>query len=133
MASQRWYQSKTSSSLAYLASEVFIASQLNHPNIVRINDCVFSGHNVALMMDYVPGKCLFDVIAKLYDVGFYRETRLSILEQYAGMLFYPVLRALSYMHENGVSHRDLKPENIMLSFDGDVKLSKLEIILMSLS
>ncbi len=78
--------------------------RLEHPNIIKINhfssdeDCPF------LVMDYIKGESLSDVITKN---GAMDSTRaLKILHQVAD--------ALAHAHKNNVIHRDLKPSNIVI-------------------
>ena len=48
-----------------------------------------------------------------------------ISEQKVKLWIYQVLKALNYMHRNGIFHRDIKPENILLQGDSNIKLADL--------
>jgi serine/threonine-protein kinase len=87
------------------------ASALSHPNIVTIHDIFSEGGSDYLVMEYISGKTLGEMItpggmkpAKLLDVAV------------------QVADALATAHEAGIIHRDLKPGNIMVSDSGVVKL-----------
>jgi len=91
--------------------EAQAASGLNHPNIITIYDIVSDGDAQNLVMEYVPGKTLGELV-------------------HAGGL--PVLLALQYStqmadalstaHAAGIIHRDLKPANVMVTPTGLVKI-----------
>ena len=87
------------------------ASALNHPNIITIYDVVHEGDTQYMVMEYVTGKTLLELIAK---------DRLAVPEaiQYASQM----ADALSAAHSAGIIHRDLKPANVMVTNSGLVKL-----------
>jgi serine/threonine-protein kinase len=85
--------------------EARAANRINHPNIVEITD-FGEGEDglVYLVMEYVPGDSLFQVLA---DAPLPALRALDIAEQIGS--------ALARAHQMGVIHRDLKPENILLA------------------
>jgi serine/threonine protein kinase len=87
------------------------ASALNHPNIMTIYDVVHEGDTQYMVMEYVAGDTLLELIAK---------DGLAIPEtiQYASQM----ADALSAAHRAGIIHRDLKPANVMVTSSGLVKL-----------
>ncbi len=98
---------------AYL-SRWQVATTLSHPHLVRL---------------FHFGRCQINTAQRLYVVMEYAEEDLSqILPQRpltpdeAREMLYPVLDALSYLHEKGFVHGHLKPSNIMV-VDDQVKLS----------
>jgi serine/threonine-protein kinase len=86
-------------------SEIEIAAQLTHPNILALHDSGESGGLLYYVMPYVDGGSLRDRLE--------RERQLPIDE--ALVLARQVASALDYAHERGVVHRDIKPENILLA------------------
>lgn len=84
---------------------------LSHPNIVKIHEIVQTPQEVHLVMDYVEGQDLFDLI-----------TSRLISEEQAKKIFFQIASAVNYSHSLGIVHRDLKPENILIDKDGTVKL-----------
>jgi eukaryotic-like serine/threonine-protein kinase len=82
------------------------ASRLSHPNIISVTDFgrAASGE-LYLVMEYVPGLCLADVIHEARYLPVPRA--LAITRQ--------ILSALAHAHAQGVVHRDLKPANVMLT------------------
>ncbi|MDY6781544.1 MAG: serine/threonine-protein kinase [Cyanobacteriota bacterium] len=79
-----------------------------HPNIVRVRDSFQEGEVHGLVMDFVPGENLFQVVK--------RRGRLSEAE--AISYFQQIGDALATMHEAGLVHRDAHPGNIILRGDG---------------
>jgi len=95
-----------------LIKETQKSRKLSHPNIVRIHDLHTDGHQKFLVMEYIDGKTLDDVLAEKEDGKFTLEELLPIAEQVAA--------GLDYAHSCKVLHRDLKPSNIMIEKSGRV-------------
>ena len=91
--------------------EAQAASRLNHPNIVTLHDIANDGGVDYLVMEYVPGKTLKELI---------RPEGLPISE--AGGYAIQLAGALAVAHAAGLIHRDIKPANIMVTSDGQVKV-----------
>ena len=91
--------------------EARAASLLNHPNIVTIYDIVEIDGMHILVMEYVEGKPLSEVVSKA-------AVNPADVERYARQ----IASALSKAHSEGIIHRDLKPANIMITSSGVVKL-----------
>jgi len=85
---------------------------LRSENIVQVYDLTEVDGAPAIVMEYVEGKSLEDMILN----GVQSE---ELLVKVAAS----VLNALSYAHERGVVHRDIKPGNILVSEDGIVKVT----------
>ena len=77
---------------------------LQHPNIVRIYDAGIYENKYFIVMDYIEGKTLKDLIKKEGKIEI--ERAVKIIEQ--------VCDSLSYAHKNSVIHRDVKPSNIII-------------------
>ncbi|MCM8536658.1 MAG: serine/threonine protein kinase [Lentisphaeraceae bacterium] len=92
-----------------------LAAKVNHKNIVRIYDAGHEGKTYYMVMEYIDGGNILELIA---EVG--RLTPEAVVD-YAIILADALIEA----HELGVIHRDIKPENIMLTKDGKVKLADL--------
>ncbi len=84
-----------------------VISALQHPSIIGATDCGVDSGKVFLVMEYVQGECLLDVLK--------REGRLTSLR--AVNIFVQISDALAYAHSQGIIHRDIKPSNVMLSRD----------------
>jgi len=91
--------------------EAQAASALNHPNIITIYDIVTEGDTQYMVMEFVAGKTLLELIPK-------DGLRLPQAIPYAAQM----AEALSAAHAAGIIHRDLKPANVMVTGNGLVKL-----------
>ncbi len=91
--------------------EAQAASALNHPNIITIHDIITDGDTDYMVMEYVNGKTLVDLIPK---GGLRAPQVLKYTVQMAD--------ALNAAHAAGIIHRDLKPGNVMVTDSGLVKV-----------
>ncbi|XFA72422.1 serine/threonine-protein kinase [Thermosynechococcaceae cyanobacterium Okahandja] len=79
-------------------------AQFQHPHIVRVSDCFIEGGRPFIVMDYIAGQTLSQVIQHQGPLP--EKTALHYIRQVAS--------ALELVHEHGILHRDVKPDNIML-------------------
>jgi serine/threonine protein kinase len=94
--------------------EAQLGAALNHHNIVTVYDTLSGRDGVLIVMEYVPGQPLSELIGAVEPGEAIRILR-------------DVARGLDYAHLKGVVHRDVKPANILLRDDGVVKLSDLGV------
>lgn len=87
-------------------------ARLRHPAIVQVYDVIIDAGDPWIVMEYVPGRSLAEVIAA--------EKRVD--ERVAAQIGLRVAGALNAAHKAGVLHRDVKPHNILLSPDERVYL-----------
>lgn len=85
------------------------ASSLSHPNVITVFDFGVSEGMAYLVMDYLDGPTVGDLI----DQGG------AVPEREALDIFRQVLRGLAHAHSKGVIHRDLKPRNLVLKVEED--------------
>jgi serine/threonine-protein kinase len=91
--------------------EEAIGLALDHPNVMRIYP-VDDRSRVYMAMEWVDGKLLRQVMAEEGKMPAARAIGITR----------GILKALDYIHKNGVVHRDLKPENIMVGANDSLKL-----------
>jgi serine/threonine protein kinase len=91
--------------------EARAAARVTHPNIAIVHDVIEHEGRPFLVMEYVEGETLADVIRR---ERLPVDRILAILRQLAS--------ALAAAHGKGIVHRDLKPANIQLTPDGSVKI-----------
>ena len=87
--------------------EASLGKKLNHPNIAKVVSIHSANEDLALVMEYIDGKELKDLIP---------EGGMSVDE--VVRLLKPIASALDYLHEQGVVHRDMKPANVRVKPDG---------------
>lgn len=97
--------------------EAKAAASLNHPNIVAVYDWGEEEGLYYIVMEYVEGKSLRELIR---DEG-------SLLPQRAAEIAADIAAALGYAHRNGVVHRDVKPGNVLITSHGQVKVTDFGI------
>jgi serine/threonine-protein kinase len=84
--------------------EARLLSAVEHPAVVRVIDYGEAGVGACLVMEYVEGENLYDVL----QAGAMAPTR-------ALPLLYQLAEGLAAIHDKGIIHRDLKPENVLLT------------------
>ncbi|MEQ8274345.1 MAG: serine/threonine-protein kinase [Deltaproteobacteria bacterium] len=85
---------------------------LQHGNIVHVYDYLKDLESAYIVMEYVDGIDLFDVLAESDKVP----------PDIAAIVAAEVAEGLEYAHYRGIVHRDIKPSNILLSKRGEVKI-----------
>lgn len=75
-----------------------------HPNIVRVSDFFVENDRAYMVMDYIPGQTLEDLV--------FPDRPLP--EAIAIRYIHQIGSALEVVHRNGLLHRDIKPQNIIL-------------------
>jgi eukaryotic-like serine/threonine-protein kinase len=102
---------RTSGGETRFLREARAASTFNHPNIVTIYEIGDTGEHAYIVMEYVEGCSLRDLISR-------NEVKTEKVLDIAGQ----TCDALVEAHSRGIIHRDIKPENILLTDRGRVKL-----------
>ena len=97
--------------------EAEAASKMTHHNIVNLLDVGMDGENRYLVMEYVQGKTLKEVINERGRLSAPLSCQIAIR----------ILSALEHAHRNGIVHRDIKPQNILVHADGHIKVSDFGI------
>ncbi|XP_052563835.1 serine/threonine-protein kinase PAK mbt [Culex pipiens pallens] len=95
-----------------LFNEVVIMRDYHHPNIVETYSSFLVNDELWVVMEYLEGGALTDIV-----------THSRMDEEQIATVCKQCLKALSYLHSQGVIHRDIKSDSILLASDGRVKLS----------
>ncbi len=109
--------SKDADYVSRFQREAEAASKMTHHNIVNLLDVGMDGSDRYLVMEYVQGITLKQLIQE--------KGRLSAST--AAQITIRILSALQHAHENGIIHRDIKPQNILVAADGHVKVADFGI------
>ncbi len=97
--------------------EADAAAQLGHPNIVRVYDVGNDGDLHYIVMEYIAGSDLKEIISLEGPLPVGRT--LKMIQQIA--------EALEAAHHNGLVHRDVKPQNVLIDSEDRVHLSDFGI------
>ena len=96
-------------------SEARIIAALNdQQGIVHVYDYLMANNTAYIIMEYIDGKTVKDIIKENDEQCMNVEEAMRIIV--------PVLKALSKVHSKGTIHRDISPDNIMITDSGQVKL-----------
>lgn len=98
-----------------LRSEARLLAQLNHPNLVRVWDFEDNFQCPYLVLEYVGGSTLLDLIQGSGGVRLEQALRITI----------QIADGLAVSLKHGIIHRDVKPANILLTRDGVAKLTDM--------
>eukprot|EP01103_Thecamoeba_quadrilineata_P011672 TRINITY_DN2831_c0_g2_i1.p1 TRINITY_DN2831_c0_g2~~TRINITY_DN2831_c0_g2_i1.p1 ORF type:complete len:716 (+),score=177.62 TRINITY_DN2831_c0_g2_i1:246-2150(+) len=99
--------------LKCLQNEITLLQSLRHDNIVKYLGVIKSQRHVNLILEYVEGGSLAQVMA---GYGVFPESLAAIYIQ-------QVLKGLSYLHSSNIIHRDIKASNLLITKEGVIKLS----------
>lgn len=92
--------------------EAKAAAGLNQANLVSIYDWGEVDGTYFIVMEYVEGETLKDLVRRQGRLGGSEAVRISL----------QLLAALEFAHRTGIVHRDVKPQNVMIDRDGNVKV-----------
>jgi eukaryotic-like serine/threonine-protein kinase len=98
--------------VARFKREAHAAAALNHPGIVTVYDAGTDGPTRFIVMEYVRGRSLAQILRDERPLEPARAARIAAA----------VADALSAAHAAGIVHRDIKPGNVMVADDGAVKV-----------
>lgn len=97
-----------------LIKEALQTQKLSHPNIIRVFDVASDGEYDFMVMEWLDGESLDQIINRSKPLGISFSKTQTIIKQIA--------KALGYAHKNGLIHTDLKPSNIFLTRKGEIKI-----------
>lgn len=93
------------------------AASLSHPNIVSIYDVGKDGDTEYIVMEYVEGQNLKELIRNYAPLSSEQSINLAM----------QIAQAIRHAHEHNIIHRDIKPHNILVTADGRLKVTDFGI------
>jgi serine/threonine-protein kinase len=98
-------------------TEAMAAARLSHPNIVNIYDVGQQDDIYYIVMEYVEGTTLKELIAEEAPLPVGRAIDIAVM----------ICDGIQHAHDKGIIHRDIKPHNILITTSGMVKVADFGI------
>lgn len=96
----------------HFRQEARAAANLSHANIATVHDFGFDRGRLFIIMEFVPGSDLKNLLAKKGNMSV--ESALNLMIQ--------ACAGVGYAHKNGLVHCDIKPQNLLITPDNQVKM-----------
>ena len=111
-----------SNQLERIKREFSIGSQISHPNVCQIFDCIIENSETPyIVMEYVDGLTLPQFVQMYHPVQ----------DKFLGSILKQLISSLRQFHEfppNGTAHRDIKPSNIMITSNFEIKIMDFGVV-----
>lgn len=111
---------KSEEEIEDVQKEISALSSLSSKNVTMYYESFVEGNFLWIIMEYLGGGSVRDIIVSLEEKG--------LDEHYVAIILREVLQGLQYMHKLGKIHRDIKSANILLADDGQVKLADFGVV-----
>ena len=102
-----------------ITKEIEILKKLNHPNIVKLYDVIYTEKYILLIQELVNGISLRDYYnAEIRNQKSLSENKYKLLT----LFFKQIFSAFAHIHKKNIAHRDIKLENILLTKNNEIKI-----------
>ena len=107
-----------------LVDEAKLVGALTHPNVAQVIDLGADGDAYYILMEYVRGKDLYQVLNQAWDLGFNLPIPMCvhIAKEMCAALYYAHHKADETGRPLNIVHRDISPQNVLVSFNGEAKI-----------
>lgn len=95
--------------------EISLLKELNHPNIVRLQDVLMQENRLHLVFEYLS----MDLKKYLDSIPSGQFMDKMLVKSY----LHQILQAIVYCHQRRILHRDLKPQNLLIDQKGSIKIA----------
>ena len=102
-----------------ILNEVLVMRASRHPNIINYIDSFLYKNQLWLVMEYMEGRSLADLVA---TANLMTEGQIAAVSR-------ETAQGLHYLHRRGIVHCDIKSGHVLLSLTGDIKLSTYKVTL----
>lgn len=109
--------SKDNNFVEKFRTEALSAARISHPNIVNMYDVGQDGEVYYIVMEYIDGKTLNEIIQEQAPLSVEKAVDIAIM----------ICDGIHHAHEKGIIHRDIKPHNILITEHGMVKVADFGI------
>ena len=107
----------------YLKNEIAILKELNHKNIVKLEDVKITQNHYYLVMEFCNGGTLTECLRK-----YQKKYGKPFSEEIVQYLMKQIISAIRYIHNRHIIHRDLKLDNILVHFNSENDLNNLNMM-----
>ena len=107
----------------YFDNEIGILKEVNHPNIVKLEQLTETNNSYYLVFELCNGGGLSDCLEK-----YQKKFKKPFTEEIVQYLMKQIVSALKYLHNNHILHRDLKLDNILVKFENDEDKNNLNML-----
>ena len=98
--------------------EIEILKQIDHKNIVKLNEVIHTTKQILIVMEYINGISMREYYNKNIKNKKLNKEKEIIIKNY----FFQIFSAMSYLHKNHMAHRDIKLENILIEKNQQIKI-----------
>lgn len=98
-----------------IVNEIVVMKESSHPNIVNYLDSFLVRSELWVIMEYMEGGPLTDIIEGN-----------ALTEVMISTITFETLKGLSHLHSRSIVHRDIKSDNILMDSEGRVKISNFK-------
>ena len=109
--------------MKYIKNEATILKDLNHPNIIKLEELKKTKNDYYFLMEYVNGGDLYDAL-----VAYKEKNGKPFSEEIVQYLMIQIVDALKYIHGKNIIHRNIKLDNILLNFETEEDKKNLNML-----